>query len=418
MIEAAAAVIDAAAILGRPLELRRGPVIKNRFCKSAMSEAWGTDEGAPRPGLDNLYRTWAEGGLGLAVTGNVMVDRGALGEPGNVVVDDERDLELLRAWAEAGQVDGGRIWMQINHPGKQSPKFMSPEPVAPSAVPLAAKLAPLFNPPRALEADEIEALVRAYGRTAAVVQKAGFDGVQIHGAHGYLVNQFLSPHHNQRDDAWGGTAEKRMRFVLEVIAAMRSAVGEDFPIGLKLNSADFQRGGFSEAESMAVVQAVEAAGVDLVEISGGSYEAPAMTGIRAKESTLKREAYFLDYARRVRQLVKLPLVVTGGFRSAAGMAAAVQSGDVDMVGLARPLAVEPDLPDRILQGEDFHSLVRPIRTGLDAIDKRGILELSWYNRQLARMCAGKAPLPGMGAWRSLAGTVFAIGWKGLSRTRA
>jgi 2,4-dienoyl-CoA reductase-like NADH-dependent reductase (Old Yellow Enzyme family) len=285
-------------------------------------------------------------------------------------------------------------------------------------VPLADKLKPLFNPPRALEHDEIEALVQRYARSAAVVQLAGFSGVQIHGAHGYLVNQFLSPHHNRRQDSWGGTATKRMRFLLEVISAIRGQVGDAFPIGLKLNSADFQRGGFSEEESMAVVQAVQEAGVDLVEISGGSYEAPAMTGIRAKESTLKREAYFLDYAQKVRKLVQLPLVVTGGFRSAAGMAAAIDSGAIDMVGLARPLAIEPDLPNRILGGEDFISLVRPIRTGLAAIDSRGILELSWYNRQLARMCAGKDPLPEMGAWRSLVGTVFSTGWRGLSRKRA
>ena len=222
----------------------------------------------------------------------------------------------------------------------------------------------------------------------------------------------------RREDAWGGTAARRMRFLLEIVAAMRSAVGEDFPVGLKLNSADFQRGGFSEDESMAVVQAVAEAGVDLVEISGGSYEAPAMTGIRAKESTRKREAYFLEYAQRVRCVVDVPLVVTGGFRSAVGMAAAIEGGAIDLVGLARPLAVEPDLPARILAGEDFKSVVRPVRAGLQAIDKRGFLEVSWYNRQLARMAAGKPPLPTMGAWRSLLSTAVSGGRHGLSRRRA
>ena len=409
---------EPSAILGRPLELRRGPTLANRFCKSAMSEALGSPEAAPTPGLERLYGTWAEGGVGLCITGNVMIDSDALGEPGNVVIEDERHLPALQSWSQAAQIGQTRAWVQINHPGKQSPKYLSPTPVAPSAVPLAPGLARFFAPPRALEPSEIEALVTRYARTAAVVQAAGFSGVQIHGAHGYLVSQFLSPHHNRRDDGWGGTAEGRMRFLLEIVSAMRSAVGEAFPIGLKLNSADFQRGGFSEDESMAVVQAVAAAGVDLVEISGGSYEAPAMTGIRAKESTLKREAYFLEYAQRVRSLVDVPLVVTGGFRTAVGMAAAIEGGAIDLVGLARPLALEPDLPARILAGEDFSSVVRPIRTGLQAIDKRGFLEVSWYNRQLARMAAGKPPLPTMGAWRSLLGTAWSGGRHGLSRRRA
>ena len=409
---------EASDILGQPLQLPRGPALANRLCKSAMSEALGTPEGAPTPGLSRLYETWAEGGVGLCITGNVMIDRRALGEPGNVAVEDDRHMDELRAWAEAAQKGPTRAWVQINHPGKQSPKYLSPAPVAPSAVPLGPKLARYFVTPRALEPAEIEDLIVRFGRTAALVKEAGFAGVQIHGAHGYLVSQFLSPHHNRREDDWGGTAERRMRFLLEVVAAIRAAVGEDFPVGLKMNSADFQRGGFSEDESMAVVQAVAAAGVDLVEISGGSYEAPAMTGIRARESTLQREAYFLDYAHKVRALVTVPLVVTGGFRSAAGMAAAVHSGAIDLVGLARPLAVEPDLPTRVLAGEDFVSLVRTLRTGIKAIDNGGLIEMTWYNRQLARMAAGEAPLPDMGAWRALLSAAVSSGRKGLSRRRA
>ena len=409
---------EASRILGQPLQLKRGPALANRLCKSAMSEALGTAEGGPTPELSRLYETWAEGGVGLCITGNVMIDRGALGEPGNVAIEDDRHMAQLQQWAQAAQAGQTQAWVQINHPGKQSPKYLSPEPVAPSAVPLGPKLARYFVPPRALEADEIADLIERFATTASLVKGAGFAGVQIHGAHGYLVSQFLSPHHNRREDAWGGTPDKRMRFLLEVVAAIRAKVGQDFPVGLKLNSADFQRGGFSEEESMAVVQAVAGASVDLVEISGGSYEAPAMTGIRARASTLEREAYFLDYAHKARALVDVPLVVTGGFRSAAGMAAAIKSGAVDMVGLARPLAVEPDLPTRIFAGEDFQSLVRPLKTGIKAIDKGGLVEMTWYNRQIARLAAGKPAAPRMGTWTSLIGAALSTGRKGLGKKRA
>jgi len=407
-----------AAVLGRPLQLPRGPVVRNRFFKSAMSEVLATPDGAPNGRLARLYGTWADGGVGLQVTGNVMVDHRALGEPGNVIVEDERHLEALATWAGAGKAEGARIWMQLNHPGKQSPKALSREPVAPSAVPLGPGLSRFFGTPRALLGDEIEDIVGRFATTAAVAKKAGFDGVQIHGAHGYLVSQFLSPHHNRREDEWGGSADNRMRFVLAILAAIRAAVGDNFPVGIKLNSADFQRGGFTEDESMAVVQALVAAGVDLVEISGGSYEAPAMAGARVKPSTLAREAYFLEYATKVRGLVgDVPLVVTGGFRTATAMAGAVSSGAVDMVGLARPLAIEPDLPERVLRGEDFQSIVRPLKTGLSFIDKGAMLEVTWYERQLARMAAGKAPAPDRGAIASLIGTMWSTGIQGLRRRR-
>lgn len=408
---------DAAERLGRPFDLARGPRLKNRFFKSAMSENLGTREHGPSEGLSRLYATWAEGGAGLLVTGNVMIDRRALGEPDNVVIEDERHLEALSAWARAGTAHDTRLWMQINHPGKQSPKNLSPEPVAPSAVPLGKGLGAFFHTPRALEASEIEDLVARFATAAGVARKAGFSGVQIHGAHGYLVSQFLSPHHNRRDDAWGGSLQGRMRFLLEILAAMRAAVGPDFPIGLKLNSADFQKGGFDEEDSIAVVQAVAEAGIDLVEVSGGSYEAPAMTGHKQRESTVKREAYFLEYAAKVRARVDVALVVTGGFRSVAGMSDALASGATDLVGLARPLAVEPDLVARVLAGEDFHSRVRPLRTGISAVDRRAMLEVTWYGQQLRRMADGKPPLPDRGEWASLLQTLWDTGLQGFRRQR-
>lgn len=381
------------ALLAQPLTLANGTTLPNRLAKSAMSEALADADSRVSPRLIRLYAQWARAGLGLMMTGNVMIDRRALGEPGNVVIEDDRDAARLRDWARAGTAHGTPLWMQINHPGKQAIRGLNAENVAPSAVPFKPELARLFPTPRALRPDEIEALVRRFASTAGIARKAGFSGVQIHGAHGYLVSQFLSPHHNRRDDDWGGTPAKRRRFVMAVYAAMRAEVGPDFPIGIKLNSADFQKGGFSEAESLDAVLALAEAGIDLVEISGGTYEAPTMMLGQARTSTRRREAYFLEFAAKVRAQTTVPLMVTGGFRTAAGMNTALADGHLDLVGLARLLAVEPDVPQRLLAGQDPTQVIRPIRTGIPLVDNSGGMEVTWYTRQLRRISDGRAPLP-------------------------
>ncbi len=384
-------------VLAQPLTLPNGAVIKNRLFKSAMSETLGTPEGAATPELARLYQAWADGGIGLCVTGNVMIDRGALGEPGNVVIEDPQHLAALKAWARAATRNGTQCWVQLNHPGRQAPRGLNRETVAPSAVPFREEMQ-AFATPRELTRAEVRALINRFGKAARIVKKAGFSGVQIHGAHGYLVSQFLSPQSNQRTDDWGGTPEKRRRFVLAVYQAMRKAVGPDFPIGIKLNSADFQRGGFTEEESLDTIRALAGAGIDLIEISGGTYEAPAMTGVKTsrepvKASTRAREAYFLAFAEKARAAVDTPLVVTGGFRTAGAMAQAIESGAVDMVGLARILAIEPDAPLRLLAGQPTAHQVKPITTGLRVIDRLGLLEISWYTGQLRRIGRGEAPRP-------------------------
>ena len=380
--------------LAKPLTLPCGQVLKNRLAKSAMSEALGTLDNKPTEALPTLYGRWAAGGIGLCITGNVMIDRRALGEPGNVAVQDDSQLALLRAWSQAGTRYGTQLWMQLNHPGKQVPKGLNAESVAPSAVPFDERLERFFATPRELTVLEIEDIIGRFGHAAAVAKEAGFTGVQIHGAHGYLVSQFLSPHHNQRDDAWGGDAERRKRFVVRVYEAMRREVGPGFPIGIKLNSADFQRGGFTEEESLDVIDTLAGLGIDLIEISGGTYEAPAMSGMRiAKDSTRSREAYFLEFAEKVRKRVETPLMVTGGFRSSGAMNAALTSGALDLVGLARPLAIDPEFPNKLLAGGEVVSSVSPRRVGIKAIDRMAMLEVTWYERQLKLMGQGKDPRP-------------------------
>ncbi|MFG5381773.1 NADH:flavin oxidoreductase/NADH oxidase family protein [Yoonia sp. R2-816] len=391
----------------------------NRILKSAMSEVMA-EQGVflPTDAHYRVYERWAAGGTGIIVTGNVMIDRAALGEPGNVVLEDDTHLDRFAAWADAVHRANpdARFWMQINHPGKQSPKFLTPAPVAPSAVALGAGLQASFATPRALEQAEIEALILRYATTAALAQRAGFDGVQIHGAHGYLVSQFLSPHHNRRTDDWGGTAENRRRFVMEVYRAVRQAVGPDFPVSIKMNSADFQKGGFEGEEAYDLITALSDEGIDLIEISGGNYESPAMTG--ARQSSGEREAYFLDFAAEARKRTDVPLAVTGGFRSVAAMEAALASGATDFVGIARALTLDPELPRHAAADPAYTREVGRPSTGIRKLDIMFMLAITYYETQIRRMGQGKDPDPGMSAWRTVLANAWALGKAAFSKRRA
>jgi 2,4-dienoyl-CoA reductase-like NADH-dependent reductase (Old Yellow Enzyme family) len=403
-------------VLSKPFVLPNGQVVKNRLLKSAMSETLGTGEGQPTEALLRLYRQWADGGIGLMVTGNVMVDRDAFAEPGNVCVEDDRDLPLLQQWAEVGKSGGGLIYMQISHPGRQVPRFLNPDAVAPSAVPWQANLTRYMAAARELENDEITEIMERFAATARIAAEAGFDGVQIHGAHGYLVSQFLSPHTNQRTDAWGGSPAGRRKFVLEVIRTVREATPDGFGIAIKINSADFQRGGITEEESMDTVLSLGEEGLQFIEVSGGTYEAPAM--MSGKESTREREAYFLTFAEAVRERLQTPLVVTGGFRSGKAMADAIEGGAVDLVGMARPLAVRPDFPNALLEEGDVRQEVPPIKTGIGLVDRLGMTDLLFYERQLHRMGRGKRPALGENALKALCMHMLENGLKALKPRRA
>ena len=326
-----------------------------------MTEGLATARGVPTPALERLYGLWSDGGAGILLTGNIQVDHLHLERPGNVIIEGEPDTELrtaLAKWAKAGTRQGNQLWAQLSHAGRQTQKIINPRPKAPSAVKLGLP-GGQFGEPVALTIAEIEEIVQRFGIAAAACQEAGFTGVQIHAAHGYLLSEFLSPRANRRTDSYGGDLGNRARALLDAVGTVRTAVGPKFPISVKLNSADFQKGGFTFEDSLQVAQWLEQAGVDVIEVSGGTYEQPkllGMAGIEAEEdqqvahSTRLREAYFVDFAIAMRQQVSIPLMATGGFRTRAVMEEAVESGSADLIGLARPLCVDTDAPARLLSG--------------------------------------------------------------------
>ena len=372
--------------------LPNGSVLKNRIAKSAMSENFGTRNHAPSKGLINAYKVWVKGNPGLLITGNVMVDSTALGEARNVVVEDYKDFELLKKWARSVEGTGVHLWPQINHPGRQAFAAINRETVAPSSISLnLGSASKMFKTPIALSDDAIWNIIKRFGNTARIMKEAGFTGCQIHGAHGYLVSQFLSPNSNIRTDQWGGSLSNRARFVLEVYREIRRQVGSDYPIAIKINSADFQRDGFTEEESMEVIRFLDDEGIDLIEISGGTYERPAMIHGDRKKSTISREAYFLDYIKKARKLIKTPLLLTGGFRSVSVMEKALENGNLDVIGLARPFCLYPNLANQIFDGtvDRFETPIPQI--GIKFLDKIGGVELPWYELQIQRIGKGSPP---------------------------
>lgn len=403
--------------LSQQITLPCGVTLSNRIAKSAMSENMAIKGHIPGEAYVNLYRRWAQGGLGLCISGNVMVDRRHLGEHNNVVLEKGQDLSYFKKWA--GSVEGTKmaLWPQLNHPGKQIPKFLSKQPVAPSAIPFEPRMQAMFATPRALREEEIWEIIERFAESARLVKKAGFQGVQIHGAHGYLVSQFLSSKHNVRKDRWGGTLENRMGFLLEIYQAMRKAVGPEFPIGIKINSADFQKGAFTHAEAIEVCRTISELGMDLIEISGGSYERPVMM-LGQRESTVKREAYFLEYASDIKKVIKCPLMVTGGFRSKDAMELALSSGEVDLIGMARPLAIGPDLPHRLLHESGVISPVHSITSGFSVLDRLFPLEIIWYTQQLHRMGKNLMPDPNASVWSCILNNIASIGPQILRRVRS
>jgi 2,4-dienoyl-CoA reductase-like NADH-dependent reductase (Old Yellow Enzyme family) len=380
--------------LTSPLVLPCGATLANRLCKAAMSEGLADANNNVTPRLTALYSRWAQSGAGLLLSGNVQVDRWHLERPGNVVLDRETDLGGLAALARAGRLGGAHFWLQLSHTGRQVSREINSAPLAPSCVEIDVPRGAgyTFAPPREMTEADIEKVIEQFAFAARQTRAAGFTGVQLHAAHGYLLSQFLSPLSNRRTDRWGGPLENRARLLFDVIAAVRSAVGSDFPIGIKLNSSDFQKGGFTNSESVELTLLLNDTSLDLLELSGGSLEQPKLVGValkdegedRPRESTIRREAYFVEFAGAVRAVARMPVMVTGNFRTRAGMVAAMENGDLDMIGLGRPLIADSLTPARLLTGE-IDCAPTPERS-LNVFHL-----LPWFNVQLEGLADGLEP---------------------------
>ena len=350
-------------MLNQPLTLPCGAVVPNRMCKAAMTEGLAHPDGTASAELERLYGIWSDGGSGIVLSGNIQVDGDHLERPGNVIVDSALSNDAfaaLQRMAAAGTRNGNHLWAQISHAGRQTQKIVNLAPKAPSAVRLRLPQSQ-FGEPVALTAEEIESIVERFVNCAVTCKEAGFTGVQFHSAHGYLLSQFLSPLTNQRVDEWGGTLENRARALIAIVTKTREVLGADFPISVKLNSADFQKGGFDFDDSLTVAKWLADAGVDLLEISGGTYEQPRLLNLDGVEpieeqslarSTLAREAYFVDFAKAMREELSIPIMVTGGLRRREVMNHVLETGGADMIGLGRPLCVDANGPNRLLHGED------------------------------------------------------------------
>jgi len=389
-----------------PLTLPCGHVIPNRIAKAAMTEGLVDTQDRCTDELLRLYRTWARGGAGMLITGNIMIDRTHLERAGNVVVEDSsHGFVKLREWARTVHEAGSQLWAQISHPGRQCPRMVNRHPLAPSAVQL--QLAGNFGQPREATEADIADIISRFGNTAAVLRDAGFDGVQIHAAHGYLLSQFLSPRTNRRTDQWGGSLENRARLLLEVVRTVRQRVGASFPVAVKLNSSDFVSGGFTFQDSQQVIAWLSQAGVDLLELSGGTYEQLEffrdIPEDQIRESTRSREATFLSYAEKVRAVAAMPVMVTGGFRTLEGMQQALREGHTDMIGIARPFCIEPEFP----AGFFTHRLERlPVPEGQLVLGAgywgpnspsptmrslNNLCQAGWYYHQILELADGRPP---------------------------
>jgi 2,4-dienoyl-CoA reductase-like NADH-dependent reductase (Old Yellow Enzyme family) len=355
-------------LLFQPLRLPCGAVLKNRIAKAAMSDSLGDGRGNPTNAQIRLYERWAHGGLALSIIGEVQGDPSAAEKPGNLVLQGDCDRDGFQRLARKGTLDESHLWLQLGHAGAMAHPPIS-DPKGPSALAMPGLTC------SALSHDEVRALPSAIAGTAKLAQELGFSGVEIHAAHGFLLSQFLSPLFNKRTDAYGGSIEGRMRLILEVVDAVRQAVGERFPIGIKLNASDQLEGGLEEVDALAVVAALDRTGIDLIDISGGTY----FPGAKAASDSAGKGPYFLGFAQRARSLTNKPLMVTGGFKSLDQAAQAVADGSTDLVGLARSLVLDPTLPQHWRSGAHanpvFPHFQNPPEGGITA----------WYTMRLTAL---------------------------------
>ena len=403
-------------ILEEKFVLPCGQILKNRICKAAMTERIADGNNYANHFHTSLYEKWADGNIGILLTGNVQVDKRYLESAGNVAIEKssyKEQIPLLKNWAEVGTRNNTQLWMQISHAGRQTPGELSMEPLAPSNVGL--KIPGVkYGKPRAMSTEEIKDTIERFVFVGKIAKDTGFTGIQIHSAHGYLISEFLSPDINLRNDEFGGSIKNRSRPLMSIIEGCRNELGNDFPISVKINSADFQKGGFSSEDSIAVAKMLNKAGIDLLEISGGTYEQPRLLGLDnvsinpdrseiRKESTIAREAYFLSYTEELKKLIDIPLMVTGGFRSKVAMEAAINKKACEIIGIGRPLCVDPFSVKDLLEGKinQLPAAERTLSIGPGWLSLKGPFRLiqalnafsiqSWFYIQIKRISEGLNP---------------------------
>ena len=322
--------------------------LRNRIVRSATWEGACDDAGQPTDKTIDYYRALAQGGVGLIISGYTFVTPEGKQQKGQAGLYNDAFSAAFRGMAEAVHAHQGKVVLQLVHTGGQANPAQSGHPaVAPSAV----ETAQYAQTPQALDAPGIQRLIEAFATAAARAKQWGFDGVQLHAAHGYLINQFLSPVTNQRTDEWGGSAENWRRFLCDIVRAVRRQVGDDFALLVKLSACDHLPGGLSEDEAVAAAMALDALGVDAIEVSSGTAASgvlgPTRTGVLAPEA----EAYNASHAARIKAAVRCPVIAVGGFRSVDVAQRVLETGGADAVAMSRPFIREPDLAMRWQNGD-------------------------------------------------------------------
>jgi 2,4-dienoyl-CoA reductase-like NADH-dependent reductase (Old Yellow Enzyme family) len=389
--------------LASPLELPSGQRLANRLVKSAMAEGLSDRSGDPSPAIIRLYERWGRSGAGLLITGNVHIDRRYRERATSMAIDGDSDLNGFRRMATVAKAEGAQVWMQLNHPGRQCPQGT---PVGPSEGRPVLRGSG-YARPRALDVADLRDVIAAFARSASLALESGFDGLQIHAAHGYLLSSFLSARVNARCDDYGGSLRARARLLLEVLSAVRPLIGTDRTLAVKLNASDFETGGFDETDAMLVAQWCVEAGAQCIEISGGSYRRLVMAGETVRQRTSAATVpYFTDFASRLAAHVTVPVAATGGIRNASAIAAALQGG-VALIGMARPFCVDPESPRSLLTNtvSDLECLASPPLPWLKLLGPHSpsrrirryyaFASQAWYSEQIVRLAEGKGPDPAM-----------------------
>ena len=325
--------------------------LRNRLVRSATAEKMADENGFPRPELYAFYKELACGGVGLIISGHMYIHPSGKCHLEMCGIHRDELVPSMAKLAEVSHQAGAKVVVQINHGGMQCSRESVQGTLAPSDL----NMERLTQPARAMSTEEVWEMIKAYGQAARRVKEAGFDGVQLHGAHGYLISQFLSPYTNQRQDRWGGSPDKRRQFLRDVVKEVRSQIGPDFLLLIKLGLADGVEGGMSLDEGLETVSELENIGINALEISGG-IGGGEVSNVLAGVKVGKNEAYFLDWAVKARQVTSLPILLVGGFRSCEKMETVLKSGSADFISMCRPLICEPDLPRRLEQGLQKRSI--------------------------------------------------------------